>query len=41
MFTIGSERCGIRITRGNLDRFGRWHNNRPDVFALWGNRRVG
>ena len=40
MLTIGSERAGLRITRGNLDRRGRWHPWRPDVFLLWRGRRV-
>jgi hypothetical protein len=32
--TIGTERFGIRITRGRLDRKGKWHPNQPCVFAL-------
>jgi len=40
MFTLGNERAGLRVTRGHLDRRGRFHRNRPDVFLLWRGRRV-
>lgn len=38
--TIGTEKFGLRITRGKLDRHGRFHDNRPCVFLLVGGRRV-
>lgn len=42
MLTIGNpERRALRITRGNLDRHGRWHPWRPDVFWIVDGRRVG
>lgn len=39
--TLGSERYGLRVARGRLDRRGKWHGNRPDVFLLWRGRRIG
>ena len=40
MFTIGTERAGLRITRGHLDRHGNWHLWLLDIFFLWRGRRV-
>jgi hypothetical protein len=37
--TIGTEQCGLRITRGKLDRHGSWHDNWPCIFILWRGRR--
>jgi hypothetical protein len=37
--TIGTERLGIRITKGRLDRYGRWHPWQPCVFLLWKDKR--
>lgn len=38
--TIGAEQLGVRITRGKLDRKGKFHDNRPCVFVLWRGRRI-
>jgi hypothetical protein len=38
--TFGTEVLGIRITRGRLDRHGRFHDNQPCVFVLWRGRRI-
>jgi hypothetical protein len=40
MLTIGTERAGLRVTRGRLSRRGRWHPWQPCVFLLWRGRRV-
>jgi hypothetical protein len=40
MFTLGTERAGIRVTRGTISRHGVWHPWRPCVFLLWRGRRV-
>jgi hypothetical protein len=40
MLTIGTEKLGIRITKGRLSRRGRWHGRSPCVFLLWRGRRV-
>jgi len=38
--TLGSERSyALRITRGKLDRHGRFHGNWPCVFLIWKGRR--
>jgi len=37
--TIGTERAGLRIIKGRLDRHGRWHDNQPCIFWLWHGRR--
>ncbi len=39
--TIGTEQVGIRITKGRLDRHGRFHNHQLCIFLLWRGRRVG
>jgi hypothetical protein len=39
--TIGTETLGLRVTRGKLDRHGRFHDNWPCIFLLWRGRRVG
>lgn len=41
IFTLGWEFFAVRITRGHLDRHGHFHDNWPDIFFLWGDRRVG
>jgi hypothetical protein len=38
--TLGSKRAGLRVTRGRLDRRGRFHGRQPCVFLLWRGRRV-
>jgi hypothetical protein len=40
MLTLGNERAGLRVTRGTLDRRGRWHPHRLCIFPLWRGRRV-
>ncbi len=40
MLTIGSERAGVRITRGRLSRRAVWHDRQPCVFLLWRCQRV-
>lgn len=36
LLTIGSpERLAVRVTLGNLDRRGRFHEWRPDAFVIW------
>lgn len=40
MLTIGSERAGVRITRGSLSRHGKWRSWCPNVFFLWRGRRA-
>lgn len=40
MLTIGSERAGLRITRGTLDRHGNWHRWWPNVFFLQHGKRT-
>jgi hypothetical protein len=40
MLTLGTERAGVRVTRGRLSRRGRFHRWQPDVFLLWRGRRV-
>jgi hypothetical protein len=37
--TIGTEKLGLRITRGRLGRKGRFHENQPCIFLLWRGRR--
>jgi hypothetical protein len=39
--TIGTERLGIRITKGRLDRSGHYHPDQPCIFLLWKGKRVG
>jgi hypothetical protein len=39
--TIGNETFGLRITRGRLDRHGRFHDNQRCIFFLYKNKRVG
>ena len=41
MLTLGTERFGLRITRGHLSRRAVFHDNWPDVFFLFRGRRVG
>lgn len=42
MRTLGNETLGLRMTRGKLDRRGRWHPDWPCIFVLWrGRRRIG
>ena len=41
MRTIGNERAGVRVTKGRLDRRGKWHPWQPCVFLLWKGGRVG
>lgn len=41
MLTIGRDTCGVRVTMGKLDRRGKWHAHRPDIFLLWRDRRIG
>lgn len=38
--TLGTQRLGLRITRGKIDRHGWFHPNRPCVFVLWRGRRL-
>jgi hypothetical protein len=38
--TIGTERLGLRIARGHLDRHGKFHDNWPNIFVLWRHRRL-
>jgi hypothetical protein len=40
MLTIGTDRAGLRVTMGRLDRQGRFHRRQPCVFLLWRGRRV-
>jgi hypothetical protein len=40
MMTIGTERAGVRITRGRLSHRGKWHPWQPCVFMLWKGRRT-
>jgi len=40
MRTIGNESLGLRMTRGKLDRSGVFHDDWPDIFGLWRNRRM-
>ena len=37
--TIGTERFGLRITKGRMGRKGQWHPNQPCVFWLINGRR--
>lgn len=39
--TIGTDRFGLRITRGKLNKNGTFHDNWPCVFVLWRGRRLG
>lgn len=39
MITIGTERFGLRITKGRLDRHGRFHNWQPCIFFLVNGKR--
>lgn len=40
MVTVGSERAGLRVTRGRLGRRGRFRDWQPCVFLLWRGRRL-
>jgi hypothetical protein len=37
--TIGTEQLGIRITKGRLDRRGRYHPRQPCIFILFKGKR--
>ena len=41
MLTIGLQRfVALRVTRGRLDRKGRWHAWQPCIFLLVGGKRA-